>query len=125
MLSPDFNWQFHVATAVRTPKGWQVLDPHIATPLSPREWFTFYQQTNGDLGDLRLYVTAPEKFSVRTSKYSKTQLGWKISREDDWFGHYFVDLLKWFTSSEDPLGEMGLRDLRVQDESEAPGPLYQ
>ena len=43
--------------------------------------------------DLRFYVTTPEKFSVNTGKYERYQLGLDVSRDVDWFKHYFKDMM--------------------------------
>ncbi len=41
-----------------------------------------------------------KKFGPQTAKYSRLQLGLGLSREKDYYQHYFQDLFDWFGSIE-------------------------
>lgn len=93
MKTATVNWGFHVATMVYTrDNGWMVIDSNHHDPISVERWMENYSKYSPKK-DLRFYISSPEKFSVNTGKYERSQLGLDISRDVDWFQHYFKDMM--------------------------------
>lgn len=85
------KWQFHVATVVYVEnEGWMALDTNNQKPVSSAQWFAQNIEESTD-GRVRIYVTNALKFGVSLGAYDKYQMGFKSSREDDFYHHYFVD----------------------------------
>lgn len=111
MKTGDITWQFHVGTMVKGPGDeWLVVDTFVRRVMTPQEWFATMQGIATDK-TLRFYVTNPEKFSVSLGKYSRIELGLDLSSEQDWYSHYFKDLMTWMQAK--PMSEVGLYDLRT------------
>jgi hypothetical protein len=99
----DLIWSFHVATAVFTNDfGWVTLDTSEYKPQPVRHWLTTWGDRSLDKKP-RLYVTDASKLNVQLGKYSRTQMGLDMSKDEDWFQGYFTDMLS------------GLKDLSLQD----------
>ncbi len=85
------KWQFHVATVVYVEgKGWMTLDTVNEKPVSAAQWFSQNIEESTD-GRVRIYVTNALKFGVSLGAYDKYEMGFKSTREDDFYHHYFVD----------------------------------
>lgn len=94
MKGANHSWAFHVATITFTPEmGWVAIDTNHNTPITAEQWMTTYQKQSTDQ-KLRFYVTPAEKFSFEIGKYDRVQLGLDLQREQDWYQHYFVDLMR-------------------------------
>lgn len=110
------TWGHHVSTVVFSrEQGWVAVDTNHANPLPVREWMAHYKAQNND-GKLKFYITEPEKFGIETVKYTRVNLGLGMSRDSDWYQHYFVDMLKAVSTSS--LESMGLVKL-VPSENKA------
>ncbi|MEZ0392537.1 MAG: hypothetical protein ACAH59_09990 [Pseudobdellovibrionaceae bacterium] len=117
MSAGGTNWAFHVATIVRTTNGkWMVIDNYANILMELREWVYYFYPQNKGYDNLRVYITTPSKFSVNMAKYDRVQLGLNLSAVDDWYRHYFVDLMNWFKDHD--ISEVGLRDLRKDPKDE-------
>lgn len=93
MDAGGLNWSFHVTTIIRDGNGpWRVVDSYLSAPTTPRAWIDVFIKQNKE-GNLRLYVTPAEKFTPDLGKYSREQLGLDLPREEDWYRHYFTDLM--------------------------------
>lgn len=100
------TWGYHVSLIVFSPqKGWLVLDPNFHRPFSVSEWMDFYGKQSADQR-IRFYVTEPEKLGLYAGKYSRYMLGLDLKNSEDWFKHYFVDMLK--ATRNESLESMGL-----------------
>jgi hypothetical protein len=53
---------------------------------------------------------ADPKFIPNPLKYNRVDLGLDMTQEQDWYRHYFYDLMQWFKKND--LSEFGLTDLR-------------
>jgi hypothetical protein len=91
------GWEYHVATMIKTAVGWRVIDSLLPQSVTVREWFDHWKGDSLD-GKLRLYITEAEKFAPTVSKYSRVQLGLDLTKSDDFYNHYFKDLVA-FTAS--------------------------
>ncbi|RZA07157.1 MAG: hypothetical protein EOP11_08455 [Proteobacteria bacterium] len=96
MKTWDNNWGFHVATMIRdgATGEWRIVDSYLRAPSTPRAWIKVFQAQNKEKQNLRFYITAPEKFTPNLGKYSRTQLGLDMTREKDWYKHYFTDMMQ-------------------------------
>lgn len=105
------DWSFHVTTLVKDDKTntWWAVDDFPGEVLSLNDWYKHMKKMDSQ-GNLRLYVTSPDKFSVSLGSYSRVQLGLDLDRKNDWYQHYFKDMLDWF--QKDDMASVGLRDLR-------------
>lgn len=92
-LSGSVIWGFHVATAVYTPNGWMTVDPLTLKPEPLRHWFSRFEGQSTD-GRVRFYATEAAKFGPTLGKYSRAQLGLDLKREEDWYRHFFPDMLE-------------------------------
>lgn len=102
----QINWDFHVATAVRATDGkWYVIDYIPGKLLTVEEWYNFYLPLSYRK-NLRFYYTDPSRFHTGKGTYSRANMGLDTTRENDWYRHYFVDLLAWFENHS--LAEVGL-----------------
>lgn len=114
MKTGDTHWQFHVATIVKADDGsWYVIDTFAGRIVTPEEWFKTMQGVALDK-TLRFYVSEPGKFSVSLSTYDRIQLGLDLDKSQDWYSHYFKDLMTWMATK--PLSDVGLYDLRKTDD---------
>lgn len=94
------NWIYHVATAVRTTDGnWTVIDNFVGRLITAQEWAAEMRKMTVD-GKKATFITDAKKFHPGTGTYSRTELGLHLSRETDFYKHYFADLFKWFGSIE-------------------------
>jgi hypothetical protein len=94
MSSPEGVWDFHVATVAYTiEKGWRVSDTYFQEPVDVQEWVSYFAKENAD-GQMRIYITPAEKFGLSSGVYPRHELGLDLSRDDDWYKNYFVDMLK-------------------------------
>jgi hypothetical protein len=96
MKTSYHNWAFHVATMVQdgATGEWRVVDSFMRNPVTPRAWFKVFQGQNQADRDLRVYVTPAEKFAPDLGKYSRDQLGLDLSPGEDWYKHYFTDMME-------------------------------
>lgn len=96
MKAGSITWQFHVGTAVYSRDGqWIMVDNFVGRPVTVREWFAEIKQMDRD-NTLRIYVSNPEKFSVALENYSRGEMGLDLEKSEDWYKHYFKDLMTWF-----------------------------
>lgn len=96
----QMNWIYHVATAVRTTDGkWTVIDNFVGKLVTAQEWATEMRKMTVD-GKKATFITDAKKFHPQTGTYSRVELGLDLSREKDYYQHYFRDLFAWFSSSE-------------------------
>lgn len=111
MRTPGVTWDFHVATAAYVQgKGWLVLDTNYDAPMKLETWFGKMQEQNRQMDrKLRLYVTEPNKFGLELGKYDRIQMGLDLNRENDWYQHYFVDMMNDLSSRS--LADYGLQRL--------------
>lgn len=94
------NWIYHVATAVRTTDGnWTVIDNFVGRLLTAQEWASQMRTLTID-GKKATFISDAKKFGPKTGAYSRLQLGLDLSRDKDFYKHYFADLFKWFGSIE-------------------------
>jgi hypothetical protein len=104
----DLIWSFHVATAVYTPDGWMTIDPLSFKPEPVRHWLSRFDGQSVD-GRMRFYVTEASKFGPALGKYNRAQLGLDLKRDEDWYRHFFPDMLT--TIREAKLETLGLHKL--------------
>lgn len=110
MQTGALDWQFHVATIVKADRGhWFVIDTFVGSVVTPEQWFKQMQDVSKDY-TLRFYVSEPGKFSVSLGVYNRVQLGLDLTQDQDWYSHYFKDLMFWMST--EPLESVGLYDLR-------------
>jgi hypothetical protein len=110
MSTGDTDWQFHVATVVKGLNDqWLAIDSFTGEVLPVESWFKKMQAVAKD-NTLRLYASEPRKFSVSLGEYSRVQLGLDLSKDQDWYTHYFKKLMTWTATK--PLSDVGLYDLR-------------
>ena len=108
------SWAFHVSTIVRADNGeWLAVDNFPGQVLNIQKWMEYVKRISTD-GKLTFFITNPEKFSVSLGTYDRVQLGLDIGRNQDWYKHYFADLMKWFGSEQSRpfFDENGVPDLR-------------
>jgi hypothetical protein len=87
----EVPWDFHVTTVVYVEGyGWMTLDTRSLKPGPVRHWFTQYMDDAVD-GRSVIYITDPQKFSVSIGRYSRLELGFNLTKENDWYQHFFVD----------------------------------
>lgn len=92
--SGEFTWGFHVAPLVFVKGyGWMVLDSSLDRPQHARHWFSHHEDLSTDK-KLRFYITGADKFGVNTGRYSRFQMGLDLKQADDWYKHYFVNMMK-------------------------------
>ncbi|RZA00975.1 MAG: hypothetical protein EOP11_17785 [Proteobacteria bacterium] len=95
------NWQFHVATMVRSSDGdWWVMDTNSgawAQGIKIKDWYLYWKRNSSSR--TRIYFTDAEKFTPGLGAYDPVQLGYGLDRNKDWYKNYFVDLDTWFKSS--------------------------
>ncbi|AGH96710.1 hypothetical protein [Pseudobdellovibrio exovorus] len=117
MRTPGVTWDFHVASAAYVNgKGWLVLDTNYDAPMKLETWFGKMQEQNRQMDrKLRLYVTEPNKFGLELGKYDRIQMGLDLNRENDWYQHYFVDMMNDLSSRS--LADYGLQRLPVDSAS--------
>lgn len=109
MNAGGITWQFHVATIAKLDTGkWIVIDTYVQQTMSPEDWFKKLRATGNS--KLRFYVSNPEKFSISLGEYSRVQMGLDLDADQDWYSHYFKDLMTWMGTK--PLSDVGLHDLR-------------
>lgn len=112
MKAGPLTWQFHVATMAYTETlGWVVLDTNLRKPMPVREWIARYASQNED-GRLRIYATDASKFAFQVGKYSRVQMGLDLTKDQDWYRHYFKDMMTWL--SRNKLADLGLKSLNKQ-----------
>ncbi len=110
--SPEISWGYHVATiAFSKEEGWIVLDANEANPLKVEDWMNAFTPLSLDQ-KLRFYITDANKQALYTDKYSPYLLGLNLSREDDWFKNYFVDMLA--SVRTESLQSLGLHKINIQ-----------
>lgn len=105
--TPNVTWGYHVALMVFSKeKAWVVLDANIGRVVTAEQWVRIY--TNRSLDQrVRFYASEPEKFGLYAGKYSRYILGLDLNTNDDWFKHYFVDMLR--ASRSETLESLGLK----------------
>jgi hypothetical protein len=125
MQTPGVMWDFHVATmAYVRGKGWMVLDSNYREPLSVREWYSRSRAQSTDQ-KLRIYLTPASKFGVDAGTYSRVQMGLDLPREQDWYQHYFVDMMRSLSNrTPEQLGLRRLRPQNIRTIREVPGTLW-
>lgn len=110
------NWQFHVATMVRSADGdWWVMDTTNSAwrnGVRIKDWYLYWKSASSST--TRIYFTDAEKFSVSLGAYDPVQLGYGLDRNKDWYKNYFVDLDAWFSSRSSMrfFNELGLYSVR-------------
>lgn len=113
MSTGDTDWQFHVATAVLAEDGkWYAIDTFVGQVMTVEAWFERMQKVALN-ETLRFYVSSPSKFSVSLGTYSRVELGLDLNEEQDWYSHYFKNLMTWMATK--PLADVGLYDLRSDE----------
>lgn len=122
MKTPGVTWDFHVATAAYVKdKGWLVLDNNYDAPMKLDGWFKKMQDQNRNMDrKLRLYVTEPNKFGLEMGRYDRVQLGLDLTRETDWYQHYFVDMMNDLSRSS--LADYGLQRLQLDSAQPSSAP---
>jgi hypothetical protein len=112
------QWQFHVATAAFTAeKGWVTIDSDEVAIETIQDWYKSQLSASVD-NRARIYVTSPDKFSVDLGRYDRVQMGLDVEKEDDWYRHYFVDMLK--SLQQTPIEDLGLQLLPLHQGANAP-----
>jgi len=102
----DGYWQFHVATMVYSDqREWIVMDANIGHPLSASAWVKYYEHANPN-GKLRFYYTSASKFGPSLGQYNRIQLGLDATIDQDWYKHYFVDMMSYLKNTS--LTQMGM-----------------
>ena len=115
LLGQEFEWDNHVATVVYTKeKGWVVVDSMYEKPQRLQDWAASQLSHSTD-ERARIYITTADKFSVDLGRYDRVNLGLTLSREEDWYQHYFVDQLKFIR--ENSLESLGLKPLERSGQS--------
>lgn len=96
------NWQFHVATMVRSADGdWWVMDTTNSAwknGVRIKDWYLYWKSAS--TAQTRIYFTNAEKFTPSLGAYDPVQLGYGLDRAKDWYKNYFVDLDAWFAGGE-------------------------
>ncbi|MFN3455559.1 MAG: protein-glutamine glutaminase family protein [Pseudobdellovibrio sp.] len=96
MQTQNIVWQFHVATMVyNSEKGWMVIDSNFNNPITVKDWMSTYWNQSTD-HKLRFYNTDPSKFGLSLGYYDAVNMGLNLSRDQDWYKHYFKDMLNEF-----------------------------
>jgi hypothetical protein len=94
-------WSYHVATMVYTTRGWRVIDSEMAHAAGTIEqWWTWNNYVSVDK-KARLYFAPARKFGGLVSpntpgEYSRVQMGLDLRKNEDFFRHYFKDMMAWF-----------------------------
>jgi hypothetical protein len=83
------RWRYHVTTVVKGEHGWVAIDPIMGSVLTIAQWYENMRGYDSD-GQMRLYVTAAEKFAPSSKKYHNSEL------LDPYYNAYFVDLMKYY-----------------------------
>jgi hypothetical protein len=111
--SGEFNWDFHVADIVYVRGfGWMTLDSGVWKPQPLDHWISHHTDQSLD-GKIRFYVTDASRFTPKFDKYSPVQMGLNIDRENDWYRHYFKDMMASFSTR--TLEELGLSPIKPSD----------
>lgn len=90
--SPGISWGYHVGLLIFSKEGWIVLDPNMGRWYRIHEWIDTFSKKSQD-GRIRFYATEPDKFGLYSGKYSRYILGSDLTITEDWFRHYFVDMI--------------------------------
>jgi hypothetical protein len=107
MRAGSVDWAYHVAVAVKATTGeWLILDNVPGKLLSVRKWVDFLSQLNRGHNNLRIYTSEPARFGTGPGRYTRANFGLDFDRQNDWYRHYFFDLMKWF--QEINLSQLGL-----------------
>lgn len=94
----EVNWIYHVATAVRTTDGnWTVIDNFVGHLLTAQEWASEMREMTVD-GKKATFITDAKRFHPGADKYTRVELGLNLTKQADFYQHYFKDLFKWFGS---------------------------
>lgn len=103
--TPGVDWGYHVGLMVYSKEGWIVLDPNLRHVYLVKDWVQKFSEKSID-GRIRFYATEPNKFGLYSGKYSRYLLGLDLNIEQDWFKHYFVDMIN--QSRSEKLSDLGL-----------------
>ncbi len=100
MKASGLDWQFHVATAVRSKdifsERWLVIDSTFDRPVTIQEFYSFFKRFNSD-GSLRMIVSDPQRLGPSTTE--KFGPGNYKNIENDYlYNRYFQDLLRNFSN---------------------------
>lgn len=115
-------WGYHVGLLVYSHEGWLVLDANQLQVVKIENWVQKFSELSVDQR-IRFYVTEAEKFGLYAGKYSRFLLGLDLSKEEDWFRHYFVDMLE--ATRRETLSELGLKKLTPKDDEPRAGLIRQ
>ncbi len=101
MRASNLDWQFHVATAIRS-KGffsdtWLVIDSTFDRAITVEQFLNFYGQFNAN-EKLRLIVTDPQRL-VPSSTDKFKPMDYRNFENDYLYNRYFQDLLRNFSNS--------------------------
>ena len=100
MKANGLDWQFHVATAIRSKDifsdRWLVIDSTFDRPVTIQEFFNFFKQFNSD-GSLRLIVTEPQRLVPSSTEKFGPRI-YKNIENDYLYNRYFQDLLRNFSN---------------------------
>lgn len=111
MKAGSINWGFHVAVAVKSTTGeWLMADSVPGKLLNIRDWVAYFAPQNKEHKNLRVYVSEPARFGTGPGVYTRASFGLDYDVKQDWYRHYFLDLMRWFQKTE--LSMLGLSDLR-------------
>lgn len=107
------HWGYHVGLLVFSKeRGWIVLDPNQKLIVTLNEWVGKFQKVSLDQR-IRFYATEPEKFGLYAGQYSRYLLGLDLTVDQDWFKHYFVEMLAAFRA--ESLENLGLRKMTPEE----------
>jgi len=109
---PGIDWGYHVALLVFSKEGWVVLDPNKMRVMAVADWVKTYSQKSLD-GRIRFYGSDAEKFGLYSGKYSRYMLGLDLNASEDWYKHYFVDMLQ--ATRHETLQSLGLTKIDFEE----------
>ena len=100
MKAAGFDWQFHVATAIRSKdifsERWLIVDKTFNRPVTIHEFYNFFKQFNTDQ-KLRMIVTEPQRLVPSSTEKFGPRI-YKNIENDYMYNKYFQDLLRNFSN---------------------------
>lgn len=103
MDAGGIEWIFHVTTLVKdyATNTWWAVDDYPGRILTADQWYEYMNSQAARGAKLRLFITDPKRFAPSIGDYDRLTLGLDLSKEEDFYQHYFKDLMKWFRSKKD------------------------